>query len=167
MRDLGDDVFQRHRAHAVLAFQMALAGGNNVLCRRAMFQPGLHIGHPFQPHRVGQRLHGAAIGMAAHDDVAHAQRRHGIFHRGRNTAKLRAIAGHHVARVAAHEEVARLGLQNLFGHDARIRAGNHQRLGVLAKVGQLGNSSPLAGKVLFSKLNTRPISSFMAWVPFG
>jgi hypothetical protein len=57
--------------------------------------------------------------VAADDDVAHAERDDGIFHGGRHATVHGGIGRHHVAGVAAHEQVAGLRLHDLFGHDAR------------------------------------------------
>ena len=54
-----------------------------------------------------------------------------------------------------------LGLHDLLGHDARIGAGDHQRLGALPVAAPARAYSALwFGKTCFSKLKTRPMSSF-------
>ena len=101
--------------------------------RVGMVQPAAHGRHVLQAGAGGDRLHGAAVGVAANDDVAHVQGRHGKFHRGADAARLRPVRRHDVARVADDEELARLALRHQFRHHAAVRAGNEQGLGRLSR----------------------------------
>ena len=86
--------------------------------------------------------------MAADDDVAHAERQHGIFDGGGDAAIGLGEGRHDVPGVAADEQVAGLGLHDLFGDDARIGAGDHQRLGALAVGGEMGIERALVREYL-------------------
>jgi hypothetical protein len=43
--DLGDDVLQADRAHAIMTMEMGRAGRHDMLGSGAMAQPGHHVGH--------------------------------------------------------------------------------------------------------------------------
>src|SRR3546814_14962275 len=84
--------------------------------------------------------------MATDDDVAHAQRRDGIFHRRRHAAILRRKGRNDVAGVAAYEHVAGFGLHDMFGRHAAVRAGNHEGLRALAVGDELCEQVGAAGE---------------------
>ena len=84
--------------------------------------------------------------MAADDDVAHAERGDGIFDGRRHAAVHRRERRDDVAGVAADEEVAGLRLEDMLGHHARIRAGDHQRLGLLPLAGETGEQFAAVGE---------------------
>ena len=136
VRNLRDDVLKCNGAHALGAGQFGVAGRDDVLGRRAVPEPARDVGHRLQARGISQRLHRAAVRVAAHDDVADAERHHGVLDRRGDTAVVGGIGRHDVARVAADKQVAGLGLHDLLGDDARIRAGNHQRLGRLTMGGK-------------------------------
>ena len=79
-----------------------------------------------------QALHGAAIGMAADDDVLHAEGDDGVFDDGRDAAHHLAVGGNDVTDVAADEHVARGRLGDHLGDDAAVGAGDEEGVGVLS-----------------------------------
>ena len=79
-----------------------------------------------------QPVNRAAAGMAADDDVRHLQPDDGELDRRRHAAHEAVVLRHEVARVAEHEQLARLGLREQERIDARIAARDDERLGRLA-----------------------------------
>lgn len=161
--DLNDHIFHCHSPHLVLVRQIIRIGlADDGISGVAMAQPGGHIGHRRQEFVIAQALHGAAIGMAAHDNVAHAKRHHRIFD-GRGNA---AIHGRErwddVARIAAHEQFTRAGLGNHFRHDPAVGAGNHQGLGLLPFPGQFTIETRVGRKYVFTKTRNALQKSLIA-----
>ncbi|MNP08388.1 hypothetical protein D3C76_1004550 [compost metagenome] len=115
-----------------------------------MAQPGLHRGHALQGLGVEHRFHCAAIGVAADDDVVHAERHHRELDGGGNAAVHLTVGRHHVADVASDEEVAGGTLGDQFRDDARVGAGDEHRAGVLF-VGELLEQGFLLRKDLVAK----------------
>ncbi|KAF1030978.1 MAG: hypothetical protein GAK37_00990 [Pseudomonas sp.] len=148
---LGDHVFFGQQRHA-LAFAGAIAV---VLDHGAghfgMAQPGFDRGHFFQALGVEHCTHGAAIGMAAHDDVLHAKGQHGVLDGRGHTAVHLPVGRHHVAHVAGHEQVARGALGDQLGHDARVGAGNEHGPRALGR-GELLEEFFLLGEDLVMKM---------------
>ena len=85
-----------------------------------------------------QRRHRAALRMAADDDVADAQIFDGEFNRGGGGIGVARRAGgrNDVADIFDDEQIARLALRDEFRQHARIRAGDEQRVRVLALLRQ-------------------------------
>ncbi len=128
---LRDDVLAHHRVDpfALAAMRARLVHDP---CRIGIAQPvanGRHVVHALAGRNRGHRT---AIGMPADHDVRHAQRGDRIFDRRRHAARLRAVRRHDVARVADHEQVARLALRDELRHEPAIRARDEQRPRILA-----------------------------------
>ena len=107
-----------------------------VLCHHAarylgMTQPGFHRGHGFQRGRVEHRFHRAAVGVAANDDVLHAQGHHRVFDGGGDAAHHLPVGRHHVTDVAVDEQVAGRALGDQLRHHARVGAGDEHGAWVL------------------------------------
>lgn len=78
-------------------------------------------------------LHGAAIGVAADDDVGDLEDGDGVFDGGRDAAHGGFVVdGGYVAGVAFDEEFAWAGVGDEVGDDAGVRAGDHEGVGLLA-----------------------------------
>ncbi len=73
----------------------------------------------------------AAIGVAADDDVGNAQDAGGVLDGGGNAAKRIGIQRNNIADDAADEQLAGDGLRQQAGVDARVRAGDEERIGAL------------------------------------
>ena len=71
------------------------------------------------------RLHGAAVGVAAHDDVRHREGLHRVLD-GAGLARRDARRRHDVAGVAQDEQVAGKRLRDQVRVDARVRAGDEE-----------------------------------------
>ena len=80
---------------------------------------------------VQRRAHRAAARVPQHDHKRAAEVRRGIL----DAAEL--VVVEHVARHADHEQLAQDGVKNLLRDHARVRAGDHDRPGVLAVDGRL------------------------------
>jgi hypothetical protein len=81
MRDLRNNVFQRDGMHPIERVEFVIAAADDAFRGRRVTQPRRDIGHAGKRLRIADRLHRAAIRMAAHDDVAHAEDHHGEFDR--------------------------------------------------------------------------------------
>jgi hypothetical protein len=138
MRKLDDDILQTGGANALLVGERTIAGAHHAFGGMAVAQPGGDIGHAFEQFGIHQRLHRAAVGMTADDDVAHAEREHGIFDGRRHAAILRRERRDDIAGIAAHEQVAGLGLHDQLGDDAAVGTGDDQGLGALPVDRELG-----------------------------
>ena len=92
-------------------------------------------------------LIGPAVGVAAHDDVRHAEDLDRVLDRGRGPAGHRHVRND-VAHVANDEEIAGLGARDEIGDDARVRAGDEERLRVLAALGEAAKERAVGRKVL-------------------
>jgi hypothetical protein len=88
--------------------------------------------------------------VAADHDIGHPKRRHRVFHGGGDATRLGSVAGHDVASVANHEQIARFSLGEQFGHNATVGAGDEQRPWRLAG-GQLLEQFPAARQNLALK----------------
>lgn len=75
-------------------------------CHLGVPQPGLDRRHAFQGLRVEHGAHRPAVGVAADDDVVHAQRQHSVFDGGGDATVHLPVGRHHVADVAGDEQVA-------------------------------------------------------------
>ena len=69
--------------------------------------------------------------MATHHDVLDAEHGYSVFNRRGNTARDACMRGHDIACIANDEQIARLGLCDQVGIDARIGAGDEQNFGAL------------------------------------
>ncbi|CAI8737647.1 conserved hypothetical protein [Pseudomonas sp. IT-347P] len=148
---LGDDVFlgeDRHAFFFVGAMTVVMHHGFRDF---GVAQPGFDCRHLFQAVRVEYRTHGAAIGVAANDDVLHAQRQHRVFDRGGHAAVHLAVRRDNVADVAGHEQIARRTLGDQFGDDARVGASDKHRFGRLGR-GEFLEEFFLLGKNFMMKM---------------
>jgi len=90
---------------------------------RGEFEPVAQMGRPLADGRmVEQHGNGAALGMAADDDVIHAQPVHGKFNGGSGGIGVAAGRGgwDDVADVFDNKEIAGLAVGDEFGQDAGI-----------------------------------------------
>jgi len=103
-----------------------------------MFPRRLDVAEPFggegQAGEVGLVEHGfegAAVGVAADDDMADVEDFDGVFDGGGDAAGHGAVGRANVARGAAEEHVARLGLEDEVGDDAGVSTGDEEDVGLL------------------------------------
>ena len=87
-----------------------------------------------------QGLHGAAVGVAADNDVLDLERGDGVLDDGGDAAEHFAVGGNHVADVARDEDFAGAGLGEGLGIDAGVGAGDDQGVRLLR-----GAACPLVG----------------------
>jgi len=88
------DVFEAERADAFAVGQFGIALVDDLARGGAVLQPVGDRRHRGERGGIArQALHRAAVRMAADDDVAHAEDRHGIFHRRRHAAGVRREGG--------------------------------------------------------------------------
>src|SRR5262245_14198499 len=78
-----------------------------------------------------QALHGAAMRVAAKDDVLHAKARDGEFTSHLLAAPGRTVRRDDVAGVTKDEQLAGLGLGEEVRVDTRVGTGDEQRIGLL------------------------------------
>ena len=97
-----------------------------------VIQPIGHVGHVLQRVGVQQAVDGAAFGVAADDDVRHAQADNGELDRGRHAADQAIVLRHKVAGVAEDKQLAGLGVREQKRVHARVAARDNERLGRLA-----------------------------------
>ncbi|CAI8774316.1 conserved hypothetical protein [Pseudomonas sp. IT-P260] len=124
---LGDDVLLGEDRHAFFFVGAVAVVMHHGLRHFRMTQPGFDCRHFFQAVRIEHCPHGAAIGVAANDDVLHAQRQYRVFDGGGNAAVHLAIRRYDVADVTGHEQIARRALGDQLGHDARVGTGDEHR----------------------------------------
>ncbi len=83
--------------------------------------------------------------MAKHDDVRDLEHLHGEFE-GREYAvagAVRRIGRHQIGDVAHHEQLARMGIEDHLGRDARIAAADDHDGGRLSALGELAKTVAL------------------------
>jgi len=115
--------------------------------RRKVIPGGLDVAEPFGGQReagqvaadagvvrVGRKdsFDGAAVGVAANDNVTDVEDFDGVLDGGGDAAGHGAVGRDDVANDAAEEHVAGLGLEDEVGHDAGVGAGDEQNVRVLA-----------------------------------
>ena len=147
--NLGNHVFADHGIDAVPLVGMFPCFIDG-LGRIRITQPARHGGHAVQAFAGGYGRHRAAVRVAADHDIGHTKRRHRVFHGGGDATRLGSVAGHDVAGVANHEQIARFSLGEQFGHDATVGAGDEQRPWRLAG-GELLEQFPAARQDLALK----------------
>ena len=101
------------------------------LRRLGMLQPAAYSGQVVHAFTRGDRGHGAAIGVAANNDIGHPQYRDGILDCRRHATRMRAVGRHDIASVTNHEQFARFLLRQQFRYHAAIGAGDKQGAWVL------------------------------------
>lgn len=129
--ELGEDVFLDHDDVALVAGEIGVAEGD-AAGAFGMVEPGADDGHLGDGIGVHGGMHGAAVGVAADDDVFNAEDHDGVFDGGGNAAHGLAIGGHDVAGVADGEEVTGFRVGDHVGDDAGVRAGDEEGAGELA-----------------------------------
>ena len=75
-----------------------------------MLEPCRHSGQRGDVLGVQQALHRSTVGMAADDDVLHAERENSVLDGRSLSAVGRAVGGHDIAGVTEDEQVAGAGL---------------------------------------------------------
>ncbi|CAG9232488.1 hypothetical protein PSP6_60103 [Paraburkholderia tropica] len=131
MGELQPHVFLDQRLHDLVFVETARL--HDAARRFRVTQPGLHRRHAGGGFGAqGEALHRAAIGVAAQHDLAHVQREHREFDHGGHAAEHFAVGGHDVADVAADEQLAGAHLRDHLRRDARVGAGDEQRVRRLA-----------------------------------
>ena len=76
--------------------------------------------HRVQALAGGDGFHRAAVGVAANDDIGHAQGDDGILDGGGNPARFRTERGHDIPGVTDHKQLPRLLLGHQLRHQAAI-----------------------------------------------
>src|SRR5690349_14796527 len=99
---------------------------------------------------IHQGHDGAALGMAANNDVVYLEHLDGELDGGGcGIGAAGHISGRHdVANVLEHEEVARLALGNQFGEDTGVAASDEERVRVLAFLGKPAEQAAVTAKLL-------------------
>jgi hypothetical protein len=79
---------------------------------------------------VDEGADAAALGVAEHHDMLHAQHIDGVFERGRNAvgALIGLVDRHQIGDVAHHEQFTGAGIEDRFRRDAGIAATDHHYL---------------------------------------
>ena len=124
MLQLGDHILFGEDVHAFAFVRAVAVLLHHGLGHFGMTQPGFDRRHLFQAVRIEYRAHGAAVGVAANDDVLHAEGQYRVFDGGGNAAVHLAVGWHDVADVTGHEQIAGRTLGDQFRNDARVGAGD-------------------------------------------
>ncbi len=131
--ELREHVLLDQRVDPGLLVQLRMVLADHDLGARGIVEPALDGRQALQLLGMQQRLHRAAVRMAADDDVLHVEGGDRVFDRRGDATIDVAVRRRDVAGVAADEQVARLGLNDQVGHDTRIRAGDQQRFRLLPR----------------------------------
>jgi hypothetical protein len=129
--ELGEDVFLDHDFVALGVGEVGVAE-SDAAGAFGMVEPGADDGHLGDGIGVHGGVHGAAVGVAAEDDVFDAEDHDGVFDGGGDAAHGFAVGGDDVAGVADGEEVTGFRVGDHVGDDARIGAGDEEGAGELA-----------------------------------
>ncbi len=94
-------------------------------------------------------VNGAALGVAADDDVVHAQIIHGKFDGGGGGVGIAGGAGgrNDVADVFDDKQIAGFAVGDELGEDAGIRAGDEKGVGVLPGLRELAKKFPVISEL--------------------
>ena len=103
---------QRRVTVNAMAFTNDFHGGT------AMAQPFLYVRQALKGRDIQCTFDGTAVGVAADDDVSHAEHRHSIFDGSGHASGLVAVGRDHVAGITADEQVTGVGA----GHHVRVDA---------------------------------------------
>ncbi len=109
----------------------------NAECGMGVFEPAADGRHGGDALRLEKRLHRAALGVSADNNVADFQSTDGELNDSADAAEHLAVSGHHVADVAGDEDLAGAGAGDGVGVDARVGAGDEECVRVLAFAGGL------------------------------
>jgi len=93
-----------------------------------MLEPAAGLGQIHQAGVVDGGLQRATVGVAAEDGVLHLQDFDGVFDGRRAAVHIIGGGGHDVAGVAGDEQIAGPGAEKEIGDDARVRAGDEEKL---------------------------------------
>ena len=129
--ELGDDVAADDGGEFGV---FALFGAEGLAVSEGSFdvvQPATRLGEVLEALAVEGGLEGAAVGVAAEDDVLYLQGFYGVFDGGGDAVDFVAAYGDYIANAAGEEEVAGAGLEDEVGDDAGVRTGDEQPLGGL------------------------------------
>jgi hypothetical protein len=129
--DLNEHIFANGRRKKPMPFQVAVILADDSPYVLGVVEPAADGRQPSDLSRVKQPPDGTAMRVATDDDVADAKAVHGILDR-RFFPRGDAAGRDDVAGVAEHEQVARFGLGQEARIDARIGAGDEERVRVLA-----------------------------------
>lgn len=105
--ELGDHVLANQRVGSFVLVRMRL-GVYDGLGAIRVAQPVRYGRQVIEVLAAGDGRHRTAIRMTANHDVAYLENRHRVFDGRRNAARLGAVGGHDVARIADDEQVAQL-----------------------------------------------------------
>ena len=132
MRQLKNDILF-HKAVKLFAIVCrAAASFDHRVCSGGMTNPFLDRWHGVESAFGREvRLHRAAVGVAANDDVCNAEAHDGIFDRGGHAAVYPLPGRYDVARIADHEQFAGLGLGDEFRYHTAVGTAYHQSRGAL------------------------------------
>ena len=135
--ELGDDVAADEGGEfGVFAF----FGAGGLLVGKGAFdviEPAAGARQIFEAFLVEGGFEGAAVGVAAEDDVADVEHFDGVLDGGGDAVVAFAGGGDNVAGVAGDEEVAGIGTEDEVGDDAGVGAGDEEPAGALAVGEQL------------------------------
>ncbi len=132
MVQLRDHVLFGHAVQRIRALWIVPVMRGDMTRRIGVLEPRCHGGHVFQRLRLEHGLHRATVGMPADHDVPHAQHSDGVFDRRHHAADVLRVRRHHIADIAIDEQFAWLCGEDQLRHDARICAGDEQRMRALA-----------------------------------
>jgi hypothetical protein len=132
------------------AGQPGVALLDDVAYSRRLPEPPPDVRQLVDARRVEHRLHRAAVGVPADDDVLDLEHAHRVLdRRGRAAGQP---GRHDVADVAHDEELARRCVGEEVRHHARVRAGDEQRLGPLPFVREPLEELAVAREVVLLEL---------------
>src|SRR5262245_27710178 len=94
-------------------------------------QPCRHARHVAEMIRTKNGRHRTTVRMAAHDNILYPQAYDRVFDRGGDAAGSLSIWRCDIAGITTNEQIARPGLSDQVGNDARISAGQEESLRIL------------------------------------
>lgn len=157
------------RCTAVLRGEMLVVFFDEMPHRACQFEPFVEVGHRLGiGHSREKGCHGAALGVAANDDIADAKGVDGEFN-GRGSA-VRPGGGFgrrdDIAHIFDDKEVARLTLSDQFGQDPRVGTGDEQGVGILPFPGETVEKLLVAAQLFIPELMD-PFDQFLQGLPLS
>lgn len=122
--------------------------------RRCEFEPIAQVRRVIADFGVAEEgVYGAALGVAADDDVVHAEVDDGKFDGGGSGIGVAGGAGggNDVADVFDDEQIAGFAVGDEFGEDARIRTGDEQGVRILADLRELAKELPIISELVVAE----------------
>ena len=120
-------------------------------------QPAAGFRELFETFAIQCSFEGAAVGVAAEDDVSYLKDFYGVFDGGGDAVDVIAADGNHVADAAGEEQVSGAGLKDEVWDDAGVRTGDEKTLrglhfGEQVEIGALGGKDvPVKTLVTFNQ----------------